>query len=134
MAKQLDNFLRFIFYKIYRPILKIVYDYNTISSLLQLATFKQRRLISDLSFISKILNNHVDLDISNLISILMLRPAISRIIRYSMCLHAKSTLTYKIFVTRSFLTLCSFPACIIFTRLLAYQLSQRVLSVKQMKK
>lgn len=118
MAKQLDNFLRFIFYKIYRPILKIVYDYNTISSLLQLATFKQRRLISDLSFISKILNNHVDLDISNLISILMLRPAISRIIRYSMCLHAKSTLTYKIFVTRSFLTLCSFPACIIFTRLI----------------
>lgn len=133
MAKQLDNFLRFIFYKIYRPILKIVYDYNTILSLLQLATFKQRRLISDLSFISKILNNHVDRpDISNLISILMLRPAISRIIRYSMCLHAK--LTYKIFVTRSFLTLCSFPACIIFTRLLAYQLSQRVLSVKQMKK
>lgn len=55
LIKIRSQYLRFIFYKIYKPILKI-------------AISKQRRLISDLSFISKILNDHVDCpDISNLV-------------------------------------------------------------------
>lgn len=68
MAKQLDNILRFIFYNIHKPSLNIVYDYNTILSLLQLAASKQRRLVSDLSSFSKIFNDRVDCpDISNLV-------------------------------------------------------------------